>query len=97
MPRVFAVDGHVDDGAGAVAVVILATRSTISFALPAATACPSTVAVMPVTADFFNVRYAAAVDFLCRRPFCRLLLMGCEDAHSASAAYSSSCASSIGL
>ena len=62
---------------------------SISFVLPTATAVPSTFAVIPLPP------ISSISDTLHRssgfpQAFCRLLLIGCEDALSASAAYSSS-------
>ena len=90
-PAYCAVHRHVDDGTHAVAVVVVGMPScSMSLPLPAATAWPSTTAVTPWPLISSNVRHAAAVDGLAVGAAARLLLMGWEEAHSASAAYSSS-------
>ena len=68
----------------------------MSLPLPAATLWPSTDATTP-RPPRSSMSVTRERSSSTPQAFCKLLLMGCEDAHSASAAYSSSLRSSIGL
>jgi len=70
--------------------------SSMSRLLPAATLCPSTVATTPrpLRSSMSVTRERSSSP---SQAFCKLLLIGCEDAHSASAAYARSLRSSMGL
>ena len=71
-------------------------RRFISFALPAATDTPSTFAITPFPPiSSMSVTRLRSIGL--PYAFWRLLLMGCEEEHSAYAAYSRSFASSISL
>ena len=66
---VVAVDGHVDDGAHAVAGDVGCTPSrSISLSLPAATWTAVHCGDDAVAADLLDVGHPAAVEVLCRRP-----------------------------
>ena len=69
MAGVLAVDGHVDDRADAVAVVVLdAELRPSACCCPAATACAVDLGGDAVAADLLNIGNAAAVDLLAVGP-----------------------------
>ena len=64
MPRVLAVNSHVDNRAGAVAIVILHAQLIHQLAVACSNRMPINRGGNAVTAEFFNICHAAAVDFL---------------------------------
>lgn len=64
MSRVLAVNGHVDDRAGAVAVAVLNTQLFHQLAVARGDRVPVDRGGDAVAAELFDVRHAAAVNFL---------------------------------